>query len=116
MSPSSSPSALGRAVSRRPPGEASLRAAGAFLRKFGGYSDKGAFCLSSYNSLMSPLKVDPNPNPTLQTRKRAVFSPHRLVWGKEGRNLDLVREEGTCGGQSSNISKAKSSLNVGQQG
>ena len=39
----------------------------------------------------------PFPNPTLQTRKRAVFSPHRLVWGKEGRNLDLVREEGTCG-------------------
>ena len=37
----------------------SLRAAGAFSRKFGGYSDKGAFCLSSYNTLMSPLKVDP---------------------------------------------------------
>ena len=36
--------------------------------------------------------------------KLLVFSPHRLVWGKEGRNLDLVREEGTCGGQSSNIS------------
>ena len=31
----------------------------AFLRNFGGYSDKGAFCLSSYNTLMSPLKVDP---------------------------------------------------------
>ena len=37
----------------------SLRAAGAFSRKIGGYSDKGAFCLSSYNTLMSPLKVDP---------------------------------------------------------
>ena len=46
-------------VSRRPPGEDSLRAAGAFSRKFGGYSDKGAFCISSYNTLMSPLKVDP---------------------------------------------------------
>ena len=27
----------------------------------------------------------------------AVFRPHRLVWGKEGRNLDLVREEGSVG-------------------
>ena len=51
--------AWGGPVSRRPPGEDSLRAAGAFSRKFGGYSDKGAFCLSSYNTLMSPLKVDP---------------------------------------------------------
>ena len=60
MSPSSPPSALGAGGLASPArGGYSLRAAGAFSRKFGGYSDKGAFCLSSYNTLMSPLKVDP---------------------------------------------------------
>ena len=35
--------------------------------------------------------------------------------GKEGRNLDLVREEGTCGDNQLTLVKPKSSLNVGQQ-
>ena len=31
----------------------------AHFKEICGYSDKGAFCLSSYNTLMSHLKVDP---------------------------------------------------------
>ena len=58
MSPSSPPSALGAgglASPARGGYSFSLRAAGAFSRKFGGYSDKGAFCLSSYNTLIRSM-------------------------------------------------------------